>query len=131
MAILEGIGELLLVVLDLFWLGSSSKKKRNSRINQIIENWAQKVGLILQQEYKDEKVRSLKVMDDSGNTHQIWIESLKWRRLKVNVSNNKNGRQRKFWSKKCKVSNLTKVLFEAYGVVEQWISDSGNTRTIK
>ena len=128
---LEGIADLLGVVLDLFLIGSSSKKKRYFKIDKIIEDWAKKLGLHIQTNYKDEKVRSLSVVDDAGNSYQIWIENLKWRRLKVSASNNKSGRKRKLWYKKCNTSNLTKVLFEAYGVTEQWISESGNKRTIK
>ncbi|WP_186525881.1 hypothetical protein [Seonamhaeicola sediminis] len=128
---LEGIADLLVAVLDLFLIGSSSKKKRHIKIDKIIENWAKKLGLYLQTNYKEEKVRSLSVVDDAGNSYQIWIENLKWSRLKVNVSNNQSIRNRKLWSKKCKTSSLTKVLFEAYGMTEQWILESGNKRTIK
>ncbi len=128
---LEGITDLLATILDLFLIGSSSKKKRDIKIDRIIKDWARKVGLHPQYNYKDEKVCSLSVVDDSGNSYQIWIDPLKWRRIKVSATNNKNGRKRKFWNKKCKISNLTKVLFEAYGVTEQWISKSGNSRTIK
>jgi|SRR6056297_130802 len=128
---LEGIADLLVAVLDLFLIGSSSKKKRCFKIDRIIEDWAKKLGLSLQTKYKDEKVRSLSVVDDAGNSYQIWIENIKWKRLKVSTSNNQNGRKRKFWNKKCKTSDLTKVLFEAYGVTEQWISEIGNKRTIK
>ena len=128
---LEGIADLLVTVLDLFLIGSSSKKKRYFKIDRIVQDWAKKVGLHTQYEYKDEKVRTLSVIDDAGNKYQIWIETLKWRRIKVSATHNKNGRKRKVWNKKCKISNLTKVLFEAYGVTEQWISESGNSRTIK
>lgn len=128
---LEGIIDLLIAVSDLFHFGSWSKKKRYSKIDQIVKDWANKVGVHPQYEYKDEKVCSLNVVDDSGNNYQIWIETLKWGRLKVNTTNNKSGRKRRNWNKKCKISNLAKVLFEAYGVTEQCISESGNTRTIK
>ncbi|UII75322.1 hypothetical protein LV716_13805 [Flagellimonas sp. HMM57] len=127
---LEGIAEILISVLDLFWLGSNSKKRRHSKINRVVEDWSKKVGLHPQYEYKDDKVRSMKVVDDAGNDYQIWIETLKWRRLKVWVSNNKSGKKNKKWKRTGRDSNLTKVLFEAYGVVEQWILKSGNTRTI-
>lgn len=128
---LEGIADLLVTVLDLFLIGSSSKKKRYLKIDRIVQDWAKKVGLHSQYEYKDEKVRSLSVVDDAGNKYQIWIETIKWGRMKVSATNNGSGRKRKIWIKKCKLSNLTKVLFEAYGVTEQWISESGNSRTIK
>lgn len=127
---LEGIAELLIFVLDLFLIGSNSKKRRYSAIDKVVEEWSKKVGLHPQYEYKDEKVRSMKVVDDAGNSYQIWIETLKWRRLKVLASNNKSRKKNRKWRRKCKDSNLTKVLFEAYGVTEQWILKSGNTRTI-
>jgi len=128
---LEGIAELLGAFLDLFLIGSSSKNKRYFRIDRLVQEWAKKVGLHPQYNYKDEKVRSLSVVDDTGNTYQIWIETIKWRRLKVSTTNNISGRKRKYWSKKCKISKLTQVLFETYGVTENWILESGNTRTIK
>ena len=128
---LEGIADFLETVMNLFLIGSSSKKKRQSKIDRIVNDWSNKVGLHTQNKYKDEQVRSLNLVDDSGNKYQIWIETLKWRRLKINATNNLSGRKRKYWNKKCKASNLTKVLFEAYGVTEQWILESGNTRTIK
>jgi hypothetical protein len=128
---LEGIADLLATILDLFLIGSSSKKKRYFKIDKLVQDWAKKVGLQTQYEYKDEKAPSLSVIDDAGNSYQIWIETIKWRRIKVSITNNETGRKRKFWNKKCKISSLTIVLFEAYGVTEQWISESGNTRTTK
>ncbi len=128
---LEGIADLLVTILDLFLIGSSSKEKRYFKIDKLVLDWAKKVGLHSQFEYKDEKVRSLCVVDDAGNSYQIWIETLKWGRIRVSTTNNETGRKRKFWNKKCRISNLTKVLFEVYGITEQWISKSGNTRTIK
>ena len=128
---LEGIADLVATILDLSLFGSSSKKKRYYKIDRIVKDWANKVGLRAQYEYKDEKVRSLNVVDNSGNIYQIWIETLKWGRLKVSATNNKNGRKSRNWNKKCKISNLITVLFEAYGVTEKWIADSGNSRTIK
>ena len=128
---LEGFADLLANVLDLFLIGADSKKRRYHKIERIIEDWSKKVGLHQQYEYKDEKVCSINVVDDAGNTYQIYIETLKWGRLKIKATNNKSGRKRKFWSKKCKTSTLTKVLFETYGVIEQWIFESGNSRTIK
>ncbi|MFC4691285.1 hypothetical protein ACFO5T_12675 [Dokdonia genika] len=127
---LEGTLDLLIIILDLFLLGSSSKEKRYFKIDRIVQDWAKKVGINTQYEYKDEKVRSLNVMDDAGNKYQICVETIKWRRIKVCTTNNISGPKRKIWTKKCKLSNLTKVLFEAYGVTEQWISKSGNSRTI-
>ena len=44
---LEGIADLLVAILDLFLIGSSSKKKRHLKIDKIIENWAKKLGLYL------------------------------------------------------------------------------------
>ena len=128
---LEGIADLLATILDLSLFGSSSKKKRYFKIDRIVKDWANKLGLRAQYEYKDEKMRSLNVVDDSGNSYQIWIETLKWGRLKVSATNNKSGRKRRNWNKKCRISNLITVLFEAYGVTEKWISDSGNSRTLK
>ena len=85
---LEGIADLLATILDLSLFGSSSKKKRYFKIDRIVKDWANKIGLRIQYEYKDEKVRSLNVVDDSGNIYQIWIETLKWGRLKVSATNN-------------------------------------------
>ncbi len=128
---LEGIVDLLVFVSDLLHFDFWSKKKRHSKIDQIVKDWSKKVGLHHQYEYKDEKVRSFNVVDDSGNSYQIWIETLKLGRLKVSATNSKSGRKRRNWDKKCKISNLNKVLFEAYGATEQWISESGSTRTVK
>ncbi len=126
---LEGIADFLLVVLDLFLIDSSSKKKRDFKIDQMVKDWCNKVGLHPQYEYKDEKFRSLNVIDDSGNKYQIQIEELKWKRVKVSAIDNAIGQKKRIWNKKSEISHLTKTLYQAYGVIEQWIVESGNTRT--
>jgi len=127
---LEGLADLLVGFLDLLWFTSSAKKKRYHKVERIVNEWTKKVGLHLQYEYKDEKVRSFNVVDDAGNKYQIWIEILKWGRVKVSCTNNESEKNKKSWMKKSKISNLTKVLYEGYGMVEQWIFQSGNTRTV-
>ena len=127
---LEGLADLLVAFLDLLWFTSSAKKKRYHKVKRIVNEWTKKVGLHLQYEYKDEKVRSFNVVDDAGNQYQIWIEILKWGRVKVSCTNNEGGKKKKSWAKKSRITDLTKVLYEAYGTVEQWIFQSGNSRTV-
>lgn len=70
------------------------------------------------------------MVDDTGKQYQIWIEILKWGRVKVSCTNNESGKRKKSWTKKSRIDDLTKVLYEAYGNIEQWIFQSGNSRTV-
>ena len=72
---LESLADLLAVILDVFLIGTDTKKSRYLKIERIVEDWSKKVGLHQQYEYKDEKVRSINVVDDAGNTRQSTVEA--------------------------------------------------------
>jgi hypothetical protein len=45
-----------------------------SDFDEILENWSKQIGLITLKQYQDNEVRSWEIVDDDGNTYQIWIE---------------------------------------------------------
>lgn len=127
---IEAIGEILIIILDLFLITSSSKKRKYDKIAQIIEIWADRTGISKENILKNDKYRTISFTDDNGNKYFIGIKSLRWGRLRIIAKNDIASKKKKVWNKNCNSSNLMRVLFESYGVVEQWILKSGNTRTI-
>ena len=102
--------------------------RRSLKIDKIVKAWAPNYGLNLQTIYKDENVRSIAVVDDSGNVYQIWIEQLKRGRVRVSSSNNLSGKKSKNWTRKTRISKLDRALDRAYDKVSDWIQKSGNSR---
>jgi hypothetical protein len=47
------------------------------KIDDILNEWAEKHNLHLHKKYKDEDVRSLELNDSKGNRYQLWVDKPK------------------------------------------------------
>ena len=94
-------------------------------LDEMLTAWARRHGLHVSTEYKDEEVRSVAIVDDSGCEYQLWLDLLPPDRVKVTAWDYKNRRQTQI----CEQSELPEALEFVYGSVEQWICDDGHTRT--
>jgi len=126
---LEAIADTLGLIADFMISSEVVKKRRISKIDAILSSWAKRTNTSIQTNYKDENVRSFSLVDDAGNSYQIWVNILSRKRLEINISNNKTGNEKKYWRKKTSISRLNEVLYLAYAKIEKWIEQSGNRRT--
>lgn len=125
---LEGISDFFMVLLDLVLFRNSATKKRKIQLRSTIDSWAHRVSLQNTIEPPDGVNYRFHIIDDGGTNYIIKLKVLKWGRIAVNAESNFQGQTNKNWSKKCTKSNLIKTLFETYGIVEQWIANSGSNR---
>lgn len=58
-------------------------------LDEKLDFWVRKNSLSLNRSYKDEEVRSINIVSNSGNKYQIWIE-LNKKEIIINVWNYKN-----------------------------------------
>jgi hypothetical protein len=122
-------------------------KDHFNEIDPILNDWLPKYGLTVYKVYKDDSVRSIYIIDDSGISYQIWIEKDDsgksyqiW--IEKNEKNNnyivkahwdlgkKINRKSvtKSWEKTSKVEQLFDTLDRAYKEVNNWIISNGSSR---
>lgn len=126
---LEDLAEGVLGLFGLFSWPVKSKLTFSEKIDQTIERWAPRYGLEPVYGYKDAKVRSIIVKDDTGGTYTIWIESLRYGRVKVTAGNTKKYLKKKSWKRKSKLNGLEPSLDLAYAKIYEWILRRGSTRS--
>jgi hypothetical protein len=99
-----------------------------SKIDPVISSWAKEYGLHVGTKYKGEDIRSITIVDDSGNTYGVWIsEPDKDNRITVGAASRSNTNEK--INLKVTVSELSTALVDVYNRVISWIESSGNTRT--
>jgi hypothetical protein len=106
------------------WFDSSSDFRQ---VDYLLNKWLPKYGLTIATQYKDEKVRSISVVDDNGNSYQIWIDPIKLNQIVVNASSLKN-MKKESWKTETDLNDFEQTLNKAYSEIEKWITDKGNAR---
>lgn len=87
-----------------------------SSIHSIIQNWTKKHQLVLYSRYQDADVRSVEIVDGTGNRYQIWVEEPKGEHVGVHAWDYR--RQRSDWQTTRK--ELENCLDEARAMVLKW-----------
>ena len=98
-------------------------------IDEIIEEWLPKYGLILFKEYKDEAVRAIPVIDNSGDKYEISLSLVENDNIEVVAHGLKEGKQGQTWRIISDKNQLTEDLNRAYSQIDEWIRNKGHNRT--
>ena len=93
-------------------------------VDTLLKEFCDRYGLHVHTRYRDEEVRSISVVDDSGVRYQIWLDD-STSDLVVKTSDNRS----KSYSAFSTESGLAHALENAYNAVLAWIEAAGNTRT--
>ncbi len=79
---------------------------------------------------REVEVRSIYVVDDAGETYQIFLSPPDAAgRITVSAWNCKTKRKRKIKEFESALSELEQALEEAYSHVMEWVKQAGHTRT--
>ena len=100
-----------------------------SDIDPILGPWAKTHGLFVATHFKDTEVRSIQIVDDAGDSYQLWV-SIPQEGVSVSVSFADHGaRSRKIQTFATCLEELGQTLESAFAVAELWIRERGHTRT--
>jgi hypothetical protein len=97
-----------------------------STIDAAVPVWLATRGLHMFTESREEEVRSVFVVDDTGTTFQIWFDHV-GSAIEVHAGDPADGRRR--WAKTIQAADLPNALDEVWSVVSTWIHELGHTRT--
>lgn len=103
--------------------------KRYEHIDKVLDDWLPKYGLTVYKEYKDEPVRAISVVDDTGDRSCIWLTSDANNKIKVSAHDPTQGKKGQSWQTTTDKNNLTETLDKAYMQIDKWIKDKGHKRT--
>ena len=98
-------------------------------IDAVLPAWLQRHGLFVATEYRDDPVRAVSVVDDAGDTYQIWFVPGEGRVLMRAEYRPRKRADRRTWSAVYSDESLAPGLEDAYEVVVSWIVERGHTRT--
>ena len=99
-------------------------------VDEILAPWLKRHGLHVFTLYREDEVRSIDVVDGAGDRYQIAIsEPDESERVKVFAGNLKSKRKRKSKEYESPLSDLERVLEEAYSQIMEWVKQEGHTRT--
>ena len=126
---MKQITEFVAFLASIFFSSAGTEENENYLVDNVIEKWAPKYGLQPIFFDRDEKVKSMSIVDDNGNSYQIWLELIGSKYIIVLASNNKRKEQNKNWKVKGTLKTLEQNLDIAYLKVSDWITETGNTRT--
>jgi hypothetical protein len=99
-------------------------------IDKILTPWLKRHGLHVFTMYREEEVRSTDVVDNAGDRYQIVIsESDESGKVRVFAGNLKSKRKRKRREYESTLSDLERMLEEAYSQIMEWVKEEGHTRT--
>ena len=96
----------------------------SARTDRVLEEWAKVHALFIATEYQGYPVRSVDIVDDSGNSYQLWLEkdgdnvvvkAWDFRAQKTQYNANED--------------NLSEYLERTYRDVLAWIKGRGTSRT--
>jgi len=99
--------------------------ERFRTVDEVLLPWARSHGLYVSTEYKDEEVRSIAIVDDSGSEYQMWLTLTPDGGVTVHAWD--YAELRVFEG--CEMGELPTTLETVYRSVEQWIARAGHTRT--
>jgi hypothetical protein len=102
------------------WFNSSSDFRQ---VDYVINKWLPKHRLTI----KDDKVKSISVVDNNGNSYQIGINPLKLNQIEVYANSLKN-MKKESWKTETDLNDLEQTLNMAYLEIEKWITNKGNTK---
>jgi hypothetical protein len=106
-----------------------------SEIDSVLVPWASRRQMQIFTQYKDEEVRSMLLVDDQGDTYQLWVDRTDpigvGYMLQSSVSGSVPSRVWKQYSGKlsCEISELETTLDRALDLINACISSRGHTRT--
>jgi hypothetical protein len=109
-------------------------KDHFNEIDPILDDWLPKYGLTVYKVNKDDSVRSIYIIDDSGISYQIWIEKNEKNNNYIVKAHWDLGKKinrksvTKSWEKTSKVEQLFDTLDRAYKEVNNWIISNGSSR---
>ena len=99
-------------------------------VDKILLPWLKRYGLHVFTMHREDEVRSIYVVDDAGDSYQIWLSPPdECQRVRVFVGNNKRRRKKKSQEYETSLSDLERALEEAYSQIMGWVSEAGHTRT--
>ena len=99
-------------------------------IDKILTPWLKRHGLYVFTLYREDEVRIIDVVDDAGDRYQISIsEPDESERVRIFAGNLKSKRKRKSREYESTLSELERVLEEAYFQIMEWVNQEGHTRT--
>lgn len=95
-------------------------------LDPILEPWAKAHGLTICTKYRDEEVRSARIVDDAGNIFGIGVWPDKSNIL-ISIADHQSKTQS--YQAETAIDELPAMLEKVYAQIEKWIAASGNTRT--
>ena len=99
-------------------------------VDKILTPWLKRHGLHVFTLYREDEVRSIDVVDDAGDRYQIAVsEPDESERVRVFAGNLKSKRKRKSREYESTLSDLERVLEEAYSQIMEWVREEVHTRT--
>jgi hypothetical protein len=99
-------------------------------VDKILPPWLKRHGLHVSTMYREEEVRIIDIVDDAGDRYSVAIsEPDASEKVRVFVANFTRKRKRKSCEFETNLSDLARVLEEAYSKIMEWLSQEGHTRT--
>lgn len=99
-------------------------------IDKILTPWLKRYGLHVFTMHHEEEVRAIDIVDDAGDRYQVAISAPdKSGKIRVFAGNLKSRRKRKSTEYESTLSDLERVLEEAYSQIMEWVKEEGHART--
>ena len=102
-----------------------------AQIDKVLDDWLPKYGLTVYKEFKDELVRTISVIDNSGNKYDLWLtpDPNTNNKIEISVNDPSQGKHGQSWRSVTDWNNLTNTLDKAYKTIDNWINAKGHKRT--
>jgi hypothetical protein len=101
-----------------------------AEVDKILLPWLKRYGLHVFTMHREDEVRAIYVVDDAGESYQIWISPPdESQRVRVFAGNNKSRRKKKSKEYETILSDLERTLEVAYSQIMGWVSEAGHMRT--
>src|SRR5687767_10423758 len=104
-----------------------------SEIDSVLVPWASRRQMQISTQYKDEEVRSMLLVDDQGDTYQLWVDRTDPLRVGYMLHDSAAGRVPSRVLKQytgrlsCEISELESTLDRAVDQINFFISSRGHT----
>jgi hypothetical protein len=98
------------------------------QIDPILKPWAVRHGLSVMTESRDWEVRAIQIVDDAGDSYDLWVDPLK-NDGTLCVSVTERGRPRHRQTFATSIAELGATLDSAYAAAQSWMRERGHTRT--
>ena len=99
------------------------------QIDKVLVDWLPKYGLTVYREYKDEPVRTISVVDNSGDSYSLWLMTCEDGKIQVACLDKSQGKKGERFIIATDLQNLAQTLNGAYQKIENWISIKKHKRT--